>query len=419
MTSMAKSGRRFFLLFGIFVTGTCWYLAGAQTSLALFVGLLPLRFVKCIEPPCLENQVLTDPCDTTTPFRYIWPGLSIISTFNVSQCNPVSLALISLFAGIFAGAVLVVPISDSRGRRPIIISGLVGIISGTILSVITTQYWGYCLARFIVGICMSAITLPATALLSEITPIHSRHIGIILQAGGFCGAACTIAALALVIQEWKTLTIISVAPVYILLFTAMALGLCIESPKWLSTKGQNSKAYDTWTKIARICKSELAIDLETFIKYQTETINLPIINEQQILKPDSLAKALRIFPTSVWIYVSIYLGIVTSFVYYGVLLDFNQIITTDVKQQSKRLLSAASNQSQTDALQPFWDAKRQNVIVAFVSFLLEGPSYVFVMWLAAIPWVGRKKASTLMYGLGSFLLFLASLAHFFKLPMVS
>eukprot|EP01054_Gregarina_sp_Poly1_P000204 Gregarina_sp_Poly_1__203@NODE_1047_length_5252_cov_120_237030_g727_i0_p1_GENE_NODE_1047_length_5252_cov_120_237030_g727_i0NODE_1047_length_5252_cov_120_237030_g727_i0_p1_ORF_typecomplete_len956_score108_82Sugar_tr/PF00083_24/2_8e35Sugar_tr/PF00083_24/1_3e17MFS_1/PF07690_16/4_6e20MFS_1/PF07690_16/3_3e10TRI12/PF06609_13/8_1e07TRI12/PF06609_13/3_9e03TRI12/PF06609_13/2e02MFS_3/PF05977_13/9_8e05MFS_3/PF05977_13/1_1MFS_4/PF06779_14/1_1e04MFS_4/PF06779_14/0_00015MFS_4/PF06779_14/0_6MFS_2/PF13347_6/0_00 len=367
MVDRLHGATKFTVRFAILMTGLTWFLSGAQISLSLFVALEPPRFPDCSAitgsshawPPHLEARQLQtqcdphvplDPDDCITPHIYLRPKISIVSTFDlpptVCESRPWKSAAwvpSALFAGILVGALTLGPLSDKIGRRPTITFSVLALTLVSFYSTLASNIWLYGSARFAVGIFITGSALPSLVALSELAPNSKRQWILAVQALAFCAAAVYVAVLACLIPSWQVMTLLVTLPTFFFLFGCVCCaGVYIESPRWLAAKGRMEEAFSVWLRIAKISNVELPEDftLEVFTKHELQAAHdvklrslqeveeeLSFMSVQQIVTPDNLKRVFRTFPTSVWMWICIWLWIVSGFIYYGILFDFKDVIS--------------------------------------------------------------------------------------------
>jgi AAHS family 4-hydroxybenzoate transporter-like MFS transporter len=82
--------------------------------------------------------------------------------------------LSAVLVGMGAGALLLAPIGDRRGRRPMILVALALLGVATLATATATALWQFLLWRLLTGLALGACLPNVTALISEITPRRRR-----------------------------------------------------------------------------------------------------------------------------------------------------------------------------------------------------------------------------------------------------
>jgi AAHS family 4-hydroxybenzoate transporter-like MFS transporter len=82
--------------------------------------------------------------------------------------------LSAVLVGMGAGAILLAPIGDRRGRRPMILITLALLGVATLATATATALWQFLLWRLLTGLALGACLPNVTALISEITPRRRR-----------------------------------------------------------------------------------------------------------------------------------------------------------------------------------------------------------------------------------------------------
>ena len=95
-------------------------------------------------------------------------------------------------AGMMAGCVLVAPLADSFGRRPVILSALVMLTLGTLGTGLVGSLGAFITCRTLTGIGIGTLLASIAALVSEYAPAGKRSLAIgVFQAGYPLGAVFT------------------------------------------------------------------------------------------------------------------------------------------------------------------------------------------------------------------------------------
>ena len=115
-------------------------------------------------------------------------------------------------AGMAIGGLLIAPLGDRLGRRPLILASLLTMSTGMILSGYAPSVLALILARVIVGIGIGTVLACMTALVAEFAPPHRRSFAVGLLQGGYpVGATITgfVTAWALASHSWRIILLAS------------------------------------------------------------------------------------------------------------------------------------------------------------------------------------------------------------------
>jgi len=96
------------------------------------------------------------------------PALALIGEdLRVADPNDVQLVISSLFVGFSIGQLLVGPLSDAYGRKPVILVGYVAFVIGCVLSISSTDLTAMLAGRFLQGIGAAAPRVVSTSLIRD------------------------------------------------------------------------------------------------------------------------------------------------------------------------------------------------------------------------------------------------------------
>ena len=115
-------------------------------------------------------------------------------------------------AGMAIGGLLIAPLGDRLGRRPLILASLLTMSLGMILSGYAPSVLALILARVIVGIGIGTVLACMTALVAEFAPAHRRSFAVGLLQGGYpVGATITgfVTAWAIAFHSWRFILLAS------------------------------------------------------------------------------------------------------------------------------------------------------------------------------------------------------------------
>lgn len=114
--------------------------------------------------------------------------------------------------GMAIGGLIIAPLGDRYGRRPLILASLLMMSAGMALSGFATGVIALLLARVLVGMGIGTVLACMTALVAEFAPPHRRNFSVGLLQGGYpIGATATgfVTAWALVHHSWRSILLFS------------------------------------------------------------------------------------------------------------------------------------------------------------------------------------------------------------------
>lgn len=150
-----------------------------------------------------------------------------------------SVALSAVLAGLGVGAILLAPLGDRLGRRPLLIGSTLLIALATVGTSLAGSATDFAIWRFLTGVSLGACLPNATALVAELAP-RRRRIGLLTVVS--CGVSLGGVAAGFVVPPLTAAggwTMIFVAPGLLTAVLALALFLLLpESPKLLLARGK-------------------------------------------------------------------------------------------------------------------------------------------------------------------------------------
>jgi MFS family permease len=160
-----------------------------------------------------------------------------------------------LFCGMLLGNSVSGPLSDSYGRRGMILVGLVSTVTVGYVSTFAMTFWTLSIWRLLLGAALGLGLPPWMALCTEITPAAWRMplsayaqalfvVGEIYSALLILHSDSTMQNL-----DWRFLTRASLIPYFII--AGLNWMFLIQSPAYLATKGQHDKALEVLTTMSR------------------------------------------------------------------------------------------------------------------------------------------------------------------------
>lgn len=164
-------------------------------------------------------------------------------------------SVLLFFTGVMIGVISLGNLSDLIGRRTvmaysILLQGVAGIASAW-----ATNYYIFCILRFLTGIGCSGSYIPTFILATEMVGLKYRTaVGIVEQAF-FSMGFIVLCGLAYVIHDWRILMTVISIPSFI--FSASYFLIIPESPRWLISAGRDEEADVILKRMARMNKKEL------------------------------------------------------------------------------------------------------------------------------------------------------------------
>ncbi|GMH48809.1 hypothetical protein TrVE_jg4014 [Triparma verrucosa] len=151
----------------------------------------------------------------------------------------IPLLMSSTFIGELIGSVLLTPLADIYGRRPVSLFSSFTILCAGILSSLSPNFPIFLLTRLVVGIGIGALSGPYD-LLAELLPPKARGKKLLeVQYYWTLGSLLPILFLTLT-KNWRVFTFLCSLPSFIT-FTTFLVYSC-ESPEWLLTQRRNEEA---------------------------------------------------------------------------------------------------------------------------------------------------------------------------------
>jgi MFS transporter, DHA1 family, multidrug resistance protein len=134
------------------------------------------------------------------------PGLPELTRSLHATASAGQLTLTSSVLGIAVGQFVAGPISDSRGRRPLVVWGLVGFITMSALCGVSPTVWVLIVARFVQGICAGTAIVVARAIVRDVydgSRAAKKFASLIAIQGISPIVAPLIGAQVLAISSWR------------------------------------------------------------------------------------------------------------------------------------------------------------------------------------------------------------------------
>ena len=174
----------------------------SESELKKLSGLSVMVFGLCFLINAIDGINVTLISYLASPIAHEW------------SLSPTRLGVVfsALLGGMAAGGILIAPLADRFGRRRLILSSLLTMSSGMVLSGLAAQFFVFLFARAIVGVGLGAILACIAALVTEFTPPHLRTLAVAVLQGGYpLGAAGTgfVTVWALAHFSWRAILLCS------------------------------------------------------------------------------------------------------------------------------------------------------------------------------------------------------------------
>ncbi|XP_058037750.1 solute carrier family 22 member 13-like [Ahaetulla prasina] len=236
------------------------------------------------------------------------PQPSLVTQFSL-VCDRKDLIDISqsiFMSGLLVGAMVLGPLSDWYGRRPIaLLSLFLEGVSGVAVA-FAPSFYLYCGLRFLLGAALSGITISSTALCTEWVGIAYRPHTIITVHVTFALGQMILAGLAYGLRDWRHLQIAGSAPIFVFFFYVWVLP---ESARWLVMKGKIGEAKKLLLKAASVNKRAIPPKLLEQLKPEQKPNSSAVLD---LVRNSQLAKVTLVI-SLIWF--------VNSLAYYGLSLN--------------------------------------------------------------------------------------------------
>ncbi|XP_026574270.1 solute carrier family 22 member 13-like [Pseudonaja textilis] len=236
------------------------------------------------------------------------PKPSLISQFSLvcDQKDLIDISQSIFMSGLLVGAMVLGPLSDWYGRRPIALLSLVfeGVLGVAVA--FAPSFYLYCGLRFLLGAALSGITIASLALCTEWVGVAYRPHTIITAHVTFALGQMLLAGLAYGLRDWRHLQIAGSAPVFAFFFYIWVLP---ESARWLVMKGKIEEAKKVLQKAASVNKQTIPPRMLEELKPE-QTSNSSMVLD--LVRNSQLAKVTLVI-SLIWF--------VNSLAYYGLSLN--------------------------------------------------------------------------------------------------
>nr|XP_033787616.1 solute carrier family 22 member 13-like [Geotrypetes seraphini] len=208
--------------------------------------------------------------------------------------------------GLLIGGLVLGPLSDRVGRRPIILLSLLLQFAFGVGAAFVQDFYIYTTLRCIMGIGIAGLLMNNLVLVTEWVGVAQRARASIVSHLFFAFGLMALAGLAYVIRNWRFLLLAGSLP---LALVFSYIWIIPESARWLLTQGENEKAKKILQKAASINKRTIA---EEMLLQLMEEKKSPSENMLDLFRSKRLRKITLI---------SCYLWFANSLVYYGLSLN--------------------------------------------------------------------------------------------------
>jgi MFS family permease len=230
-----------------------------------------------------------------------------------------------LFAGSMIGTLILGPLADSMGRRP------VSLIAAAIISVfglgtaVATNYFILVAMLFMVGVGVGGLTVPFDTL-AEFLPSHRRGTNLLLIEYFWTVGCLYVVVLAYFTlhgeaARWRLLVALSALPCFISLIVGYLF--VPESARWLCTQGRAEEALEILREGAAMNGRDVSLILPPGIQLMTEP------EEKQATIADLFKPKWREITLRLWGAWGAF-----AFGYYGTLLAITKVFDEDSEDSS-------------------------------------------------------------------------------------
>lgn len=158
----------------------------------------------------------------------------------------------AVFAGMLVGGLLVGALGDSRGRRPILLTGLVLNATAGVFSSLAPDVWALSLLRLVAGVGIGATVPPLFTLCSELAPPSDRGFWVAVAASFWMVGSLYVAGIGWMLLGhgigWRWFAASCALPSA--LGAVMVLSDVPESPRFLALEGDTDRATEVANQLA-------------------------------------------------------------------------------------------------------------------------------------------------------------------------
>ncbi|KAK3740890.1 hypothetical protein QZH41_013408 [Actinostola sp. cb2023] len=290
-----------------------WVNLGFQIMIMTFIGAEPPWQCAANSSACtLKGEMGTSHknysvrCSLNrSDWEFTTPFTSVVTEFDL-VCDNTFLASVSssvLFASWLFTSLASGVLSDKIGRKPVFFVFIILAPLFGLLSAFPRVFWLFTVFRLLVGVGVGGSGMPKFVLATEFVGVKHRHIAGNCLWYAWTLSLLSLAGIAYLIRDWRTLTIVLSVPGIIFVG---AWWFVPESARYLILKGKINEAEQVLRHIAKVNKKE----------YPTEPLHDPTQDGEQ-----KLGDIRDLFRTKKMIHrtlVSWYSWFVNALVYYGV-----------------------------------------------------------------------------------------------------
>ncbi|XP_076330221.1 organic cation transporter protein-like [Tachypleus tridentatus] len=151
-------------------------------------------------------------------------------------------------AGYLTGCLLLGQLSDSFGRRPIMLLGLVILLISGIVCAFAPYFWLFTVTRFLTAVGRCGMFVTGFVLLLEVVGPEWRPVLGVAREIGWAAGFITLPGLAWLLRDWFYLQL-TISLLVVLYF--VTYWIIPESPRWLLTHDRDEEAKIILTKASR------------------------------------------------------------------------------------------------------------------------------------------------------------------------
>mmetsp|Transcript_2401 Transcript_2401/g.3759 ORF Transcript_2401/g.3759 Transcript_2401/m.3759 type:complete len:492 (-) Transcript_2401:131-1606(-) len=290
-------------------------------------------------------------------------GLSGTQTATITAC---------VFAGAMTGTLILGPLGDKVGRRPVfLLAGTIITVFGVLTSFVT-NFVGMVLVRFCVGLGIGGLTVPYD-ILAEFLPTETRARYLLMLDYFWTAGVVLVTVIAYFTIgagiSWRVYVLICAIPC--LASVVLGIFLVPESPRWLALHQRNDEALAILRSAARINGHDPDIIFP-------DTQRLHQEREENASFSELFVPKWRKLTISIW---GVWFGF--TYGYYGAMIVITRVFGKDINGDSIPDFDYAS---------------------IFLSSLAEAVGLSIIIY--AVDKIGRVWAQVLSYGIGGIFLFL-------------
>ncbi|XP_064546341.1 carcinine transporter [Drosophila montana] len=205
-----------------------------------------------------QGKIMADPqwprvkCRNGWSYNFTEIPYATVATEQNWVCDDAALPTYAqsiFFLGAIVGGLLFGWIADRFGRIPALVCcNLMGLVAG-VATAFVSNFWQFATMRFFVGFAFdNCFTMMYILVLEYVGPKYRTFVANMSIALFFTGAACLLPWIAYFVADWKLLTIITSAPLALVVLTPLIVP---ESARWLVSQGQVDKAIAILRKLER------------------------------------------------------------------------------------------------------------------------------------------------------------------------